>query len=143
MQSKYFTLEEMLRSQTASRYDIKEQFNPSKEVVDNLELLCKNILDPLREMIGAIQISSGYRSPKTNEKVGGVPNSQHVLGQAADIHPVKISHAEAFALIKKSSLPFDQLIWEYGTKQEPNWIHISYAKNPRRQVLYIPRSLGE
>lgn len=137
MTSKYFTLEELLRSQTATRFCFAEQFNPPKEVIDNLELLCKNILDPLRDLVGQIQISSGYRSPKTNKKVGGVANSQHVKGLAADLHPVNMTHSKMFEIIKKSKLPFDQLIWEFGTNKEPAWVHISYSITPRKQVLFI------
>lgn len=137
MKSKYFTLDEMLRSQTASRLGITEQFNPPQEVIDNLELLCLHILDPLREAIGPINISSGYRSPQVNAAVKGAKSSQHMKGQAADLHPVNCTHAHLFETIKKMKLPFDQLIWEFGTDKEPAWVHVSYGPLQRRQILFV------
>lgn len=77
--TKNFTLAEMLRSQTATRNNIKEQFNPPKSVIDNLTLLCENVLQPLRDNIcKAISVSSGYRNPKVNKAIGGATNSQHL-----------------------------------------------------------------
>jgi zinc D-Ala-D-Ala carboxypeptidase len=138
MKSKYFTINEMLRSQTATRFGFNEQFTPPKIIIDNLELLCANILDPLREKINKpIIISSGYRSPKTNTKVGGAKNSQHLTGQAADLESVCYNNSEIFETIKKMNLPYDQLIWEYGTEKEPAWVHVSYSINPRKQILYV------
>lgn len=136
--SKNFTLDEMLESQTARRYNIAEQFNPPKEVVDNLEALCKYILQPLRDAIGvSINISSGYRSPMTNAKVGGVPTSQHQKGQAADIQCPSLGNAALFNKIREMKLPFDQLIWEYGTNDNPAWVHVSYGPKNRREVFAI------
>jgi len=136
--SKHFTLAEMLESQTARRYNITEQFNPPKEVIDNLKALCENILEPLREAIGVpLQISSGYRSPKTNAKVGGVPTSQHQKGQAADIQCPMLGNKILFDKIRELKLPFDQLIHEYGTPAEPAWVHVSYGPKKRKEVLYI------
>lgn len=138
MQSKFFTLDEMLRSQTATRFNITEQFTPPANVVDNLQTLCEKILDPLRENLNKpIRISSGYRSPKTNAKVGGAKNSQHLTGQAADLEAIGYTNAEIFNAIKNSDLPFDQLIWEYGSKDEPAWVHVSWSNKPRKQILFI------
>jgi len=137
MQSKYFTLPEMLESATARRLKIAEQFNPPAEIVNNLELLCKNILDPLREKCGAITVTSGYRSPALNKAVKGAKSSQHMKGQAADIRGVNVSNAELFNQIQKLKLPFDQMIWEYGTDKEPSWVHVSFSPLNRRQILYV------
>lgn len=143
MNSQYFTLAEFLESQTARRNNITEQFKPSATVTRNLEALVTNILDPLREALGSpIKISSGYRSPALNKAVGGANTSQHLQGEAADIqamHPV--SNATLFELIIKMGLPFDQLIWEYGTKLNPAWVHVSFGPRNRRQILYIPSNL--
>lgn len=138
MKSRYFTLKEFLSSQTATRRGFSEQFKPPSVVVENLELLCLKILDPLRESLKKpIKISSGYRSPKTNEAVGGARNSQHLTGQAADLEAIGYTNAEIFETIKKMKLPYDQLIWEFGNKKEPSWVHVSYAANPRKQIIFI------
>ncbi len=137
MKIKYFTLPEMLESATARRLKIAEQFNPPAEIVNNLELLCKNILDPLREKCGAITVTSGYRSPALNKAVKGAKSSQHMKGQAADIRGVNVSNAELFNQIQKLKLPFDQMIWEYGTDKEPSWVHVSFSPLNRRQILYV------
>ncbi len=139
--SKSFSLNEFLESQSARRYAVLEQFNPHQEVVDNLRELCVNILQPLRDVVGPIKISSGYRSLRVNKIVGGSTNSQHLLGQAADIQLIRGSNKKLFETIIKLNLPFDQLIWEYGTKQEPAWVHVSYGPRNRRQILYIPNDL--
>jgi zinc D-Ala-D-Ala carboxypeptidase len=136
--TKNFPLIDFLESQTARRHGIKEQFNPPKQVVDNLRLLSINILQPLRDHIKSpIIISSGWRSDKVNELTGGVRNSQHRLGLAADIYSTKISNARLFKIIQDLNLPYDQLIWEFGTKQEPAWVHVSWSAKPRKQILYI------
>jgi uncharacterized protein YcbK (DUF882 family) len=139
--SKNFSLEELLESQSARRYNVNEQFNPNQEIVNNLKLLVENILQPLRDKVGVIQISSGYRSARVNKIVGGSTSSQHLMGQAADIKGVKVSNKKIFETIINMNLPFDQLIWEYGTKNEPAWVHVSFGPRNRREILYIPSNL--
>jgi hypothetical protein len=137
---KYFTIAELSNSATAKKRGLDN--TPSQAVVANLTKLVDNVLDPLREAWGRpITVSSGYRSPNLNVAVGGVKNSQHVQGQAADL--VAGSRAEnksLFELILKLKLPFDQLIYEKGNAQGPQWIHVSYAATNRRQVL--PRDIA-
>lgn len=134
----HFSLPEMLESQTARRFNHTEQFDPPADVISNLKDLCANILEPLRVAIDVpIQVSSGYRCPRTNKKVGGKPTSQHPSGQAADIQCESLGNAVLFEKIKELKLPFDQLIWEYGTKTEPAWVHVSYGPKNRRQILFI------
>lgn len=138
--SKYFSLNEFLRSQTASRLNITEQFNPPPTVVKNLQLLVDNVLDPLREAIGEpIIISSGYRCPKLNASIpGSSKTSQHMTGEAADIEATGLmTNADLFRKIQELNLPFDQMIWEFGTKQNPAWIHVSFSSRHRRQILHI------
>ena len=132
---KYFTLNELTASSTAKRKGIDN--TPDATVRANLTALVANILDPLREAYGKpIVVSSGYRSPKLNRAVGGAAKSQHVTGQAADIHTLSDTPADnkkLFDLIQSLKLPFDQLINEYNF----NWVHVSFSPRNRRQVLKI------
>lgn len=132
-----FTLHELLHSPTARRLNITEQYNPPIEARIALQELCEHILQPLRERLGPLTVNSGYRSPALNKAVKGARNSQHLLGQAADIEGVQCSNADIFKAVQDMNLSFDQLIWEYGTRQEPDWVHVSYGPRHRRQVLYI------
>lgn len=136
--SKNFTLDEMLESQTARRKVIQEQFTPSENVKENLRKLCVNVLQPLRDKLGKpIHVSSGYRCKRLNKAIGGAVTSQHTEGKAADLQGIGITNKELFDFIK-DNLIFDQLIFEYGTKEEPAWVHVSYDdKRMRKQVLYI------
>lgn len=132
----YFQLAEFLRSSKAKALHIDN--TPSFEVVDNLKELRDNILNPLREEFGEpIIVTSGYRCPKLNAAVGGSVNSQHMLGQAADIKAAKggiEANRRLFAIIQRLALPFDQLVVEYNY----SWLHISYSHRHRRQVLSRP-----
>lgn len=132
---KYFTLKELTKSATAIRNKIDN--TPTKEQESNLIQLVENILDPLREEYGKpIIVESGFRNNKVNALVGGSKTSQHLTGQAADIHTVEDTPQEnkkLFDLIKKLHLPFDQLIDEYDF----NWVHVSYSPRNRRQILKI------
>jgi zinc D-Ala-D-Ala carboxypeptidase len=134
-----FTLEEMLESQTARRKGIAEQFTPPPEVVTNLRALCKNILEPLREAVGGpIKISSGYRCPRLNKAIGGAKNSQHMVGEAADVQGLGgMTNKQLFNKIKQLGLPFDQMIWEFGNDQNPAWVHVSFGPRNRRQIIRV------
>ena len=128
-----FTLNEMYESTTAIRLGIDN--TPSDIVIKNLLLLCKKVLQPLREhMDESIKVSSGYRNPELNKKIGGSKSSQHCLGQAADISCGERT-AEMYEYIK-NNLIFDQLIWEFGTDENPAWVHVSYSStNNRKECL--------
>jgi len=132
---KYFNYYELTASSTAKRKGIDN--TPDATVRANLTALVANILDPLREAYGKpIVVSSGYRSPKLNRAVGGAAKSQHVTGQAADIHTLSDTPADnkkLYDMILKLKLPFDQLINEYNF----NWVHVSFSPRNRRQVLKI------
>jgi zinc D-Ala-D-Ala carboxypeptidase len=136
-----FTLAEMLESQTARRKGISEQFTPSPEVINSLRALCKNILQPLRDAIGGpIKVSSGYRTPRLNRAIGGARNSQHMVGEAADIQGLNgLTNKQLFNKIKQLNLPFDQLIWEFGNDQNPAWVHVSFGPRNRRQVIRVTK----
>ena len=132
---KYFSIAELSKSDTARKKKINN--HPTEQIESNLNQLIDNILDPLREAYKQpIIVSSGYRCPELNKAVKGAKSSQHVLGQAADIHTKsnsKDSNKELFDLIKQLKLPFDQLINEYNY----SWVHVSYSPRNRRQILNI------
>lgn len=138
--SENFSLEEMIASDTAKIRKIDNTPTPAAKV--KLERLCKEILQPIRDKYGhAITVTSGYRSPKLNAAVGGVKNSQHLTGEAADIKCTATSKATLFNLIKSmiasKEIKVGQLIWEYGTKKEPNWIHVSLPYKKTNQIIYL------
>lgn len=134
---KYFTIEELSRSVTASRRGIDN--TPSPDAEARLVALIGNLLDPLRAKWGApIRVNSGFRSPALNRLVGGSATSQHMKGAAADITAgSREKNRKLFGLIQEWGLPFDQLIWEKGSGAGPDWIHVSWSARNRRQVLKI------
>lgn len=150
--SNSFTLAEMLKSNTASRLNIEEQFNPPKEVIDNLTILCKKLLQPIRDSLEMpIRVTSGYRCEKLNKAIGGSSKSQHVKGQAADIE-LWIAGQEKNAILLdeiinlsfRNDIEFDQLIIEYPNEHGvPKWIHISYSDNNRNQILIAEKIKGK
>ena len=139
--SKNFTLGEMIQSQTAIRKNIDN--NPNGDQILNLIDLCDNVLQPLRDAIGPIRISSGFRSQKLNVAIGGAASSQHCAlnGAAADIDMGE-RNAEIFEWLK-SNVDFDQLIWEFGDKSNPSWVHVSYKEGKNRnQILKAIKENG-
>ena len=136
--SENFTLKELIESQEGRRHVITEQFLPSEAVKVNLRKLCINLLQPVRDKLGQpIKVNSGFRCKRVNKIVGGVSSSQHIEGKAADIEGIFCTNKELFDLIK-DNFKFDQLIWEYGTKQEPAWVHVSWdSKRLRNEIKYI------
>lgn len=131
----YFTLSELLKSETALYSKIGNY--PTWVQVENLNRLVSTILDPIRKLYGApIYITSGFRSPLLNKAVGGVTNSQHMQGLAADLSVTDLKHLKK--VIIESGVPFDQLIEEH--KGCAKWLHVSCApsgRTPRNQVLAI------
>lgn len=139
--SKNFRLIEFVRSETARRLKIDN--TPTDEIVTNLVALCENVLEPLREIAKApIKILSGYRCLELNTAVGGSKESQHMLGQAADLRIANQTVRDSFELIKGSLLKFDQLIEEKFTPENEwsGWIHISWntARKNRKEAIRIP-----
>ena len=137
--SEHFVLAEFERSATATANGIDNRV-PS-QYVPALEQLCKTILEPLRAFAGQpIITSSGYRSPALNKAVGGVANSQHMTGQAADIHIPDTATGSAWFEWMEDNLLFDQLIKEKSTKTSKSfWIHVSFRKDGknRQQVKFL------
>ena len=134
----HFTIEELYASETAKRLGIDNK--PSVQKMINLVYLAANVLEPLRVAMGEpVKISSGYRCEKLNKAVGGVYNSQHLKGQAADICiDGDMAKGRRWFNYIRDHLPFDQLIWEHD-KSGTYWIHVSFVypdfgKN-RRQVI--------
>lgn len=129
--SKHFTLEELTHSQEAVRRNVDN--TPPPEVVEQLERLCRLVLQPLRERLAVpIVVSSGYRNPRVNRMIGGAINSLHVLGRAADIIVPSMNALSVCQMIRVMQLPYDELIYE-GT-----WTHVGVARdenNPQRKEL--------
>lgn len=125
---KYFTIKEL--SSTNKRINNV----PNASVINNLTALVDNVLDAARKLYDKpIKINSGYRSPELNKAVGGVSNSQHILGEAADITTgTKEGNKVLFNLIR-DNLKFDQLIDE----KDYTWLHVSYKQHNRNQILHL------
>ena len=134
----YFSLEELLQSKTALAYKIENL--PSWEIIDNLREL-GYLLDEIRVEFGApINVSSGFRGDKLNTKVKGSKNSDHKIGKAADC--TCKDNKKLFDTVKRmmdnGEIEVGQLIWEYGTKKQPDWVHISTPSTKHHnEVLYI------
>ena len=135
--SQNFTLKEMEFSNTANEKCINNK--ASDEVINNLKLMCENLLEVLRkELKCSIKISSGYRCPELNKAVGGRENSKHTKGQAVDIYVDTMSPLELFQFIKrnKDKFDYDQLIYERTRNKK--WVHISYVnKQENRKQDFI------
>ena len=125
--SDHITYPEAIHSNTAKRKGIDNTPNPTQ--VENMKLLAEKIFEPLRKWVGGpIKVNSFFRSEALNESIGGASSSQHCKGQAIDIDDVygRKSNAEMYTWIKEN-LNYDQMIWEFGTDMQPNWIHVSYV----------------
>lgn len=134
----HFTIEEMYASETAKRLGINNK--PNMQQMINLVYLCAYVLEPLRVAMGEpIKIGSGFRCQQLNKAVGGVYNSQHLKGQAADLCiDGDLKKGKRWFNYIKDHLPFDQLIWEHNSKGS-YWVHVSFVfpdfgKN-RKQVI--------
>ena len=143
--SKNLALAEVTRSETAKRNGISNM--PTPEHIENFKKLAENVFQPIREHFGVpIHISSGYRSKALNTAVKGSLSSQHCTGEAIDIDMdgTSITNAQIFHFIK-DNLNFDQMIWEFGTDTNPDWVHVSYESTgkQRKQILVAKRVGGK
>lgn len=135
---KHFNLSEFFQSSAAAKNGIKNEPSPDEKatIVRNINLLVDNVLDPVRDMVNApIIITSGYRCPQVNRLVGGVDNSQHMSGCAADFHVMGFTPSvmyEVFLFIF-NTMEYDQLIY-YRRK---NIIHVSYVENCPRCEAFL------
>lgn len=126
-----FSLEQLIHSETAERERVHN--TPGADIIENLRLLAKGLeqVQALTEF--PLEISSAYRSPELNRRVGGAKTSQHTLGQAADFTCAEFGPpADIIKAIRDSDIEFDQCILEYA-----RWVHISFSKTPRGKVLTI------
>ena len=130
--TKNFTLKELCVTKTGIHNE------PNAEQKEALRLLAVNILQPARDALGAITVTSGFRNAKVNAAVSGSRSSQHTKGEAADLQCK--DNAALFNFIKE--LEFDQLIWEFGDKEQPDWVHVSYAKKNRKEILKATKKNG-
>ena len=134
--SKHFSLAEFTRSQTAARRGIDNTPDPLS--IERMKELCENVLEPLREAVGApIFVSSGYRCAKLNNAIGGAPSSQHILGQAADIQVPGWTPRKVCDWIYEN-VDFDQVIEEYG-----QWTHVSYRGDSINRKNYLDAVRGK
>lgn len=126
--SRFFSLNEMIRSQTATRHNLKNV--PNKFQIENLKALCLNILDPIRVKFGPTYVSSGFRQPEVNKLDRGYYKSQHMKAEAGDIENFTVSNIDLWKwIVLESGLDFDQVIAEFvGEGGNAGWIHVSYKR---------------
>jgi hypothetical protein len=120
-----FTLQELTATKTGLPNALP------KHLEGNLRALAENVLQPARDALGPLQVTSAYRSPEVNKRVGGASKSQHVQGQAADLKFFG-GNDVLFKWIARN-LEYDQIIWEFGTDVEPAWVHVSYVEGKNRK----------
>ena len=127
MISEHISYKEGVYSNTATRRGIDN--TPNDEQLKNMELIADEVFEPLRNYVGGpIKINSLFRCPELNTAIGGSSKSQQCKGQAIDIDDTygRMTNAEMYHWIK-DHLEFDQMIWEFGDDDNPNWVHISYV----------------
>ena len=142
--SNNFSLNELIRSQTAERKCIDN--TPSPEHQENLKLLCTHVLQRVRDHFGkVVTVSSGYRSPELCIAIGSKTTSQHAKGEAADFEIFGVSN-KVLADWIHNNINYDQLILEFWSPEDPNkgWIHCSYSReNNRKQYLRAYKNEGK
>jgi hypothetical protein len=145
--SEHLDLSEVTRSESAKRKGISNM--PTEAHIANFKLLAEKIFEPIRTHFRCpIIISSGYRSKELNAAIGGSLTSQHCQGEAIDIDmdgtPNGVTNRMVFDYIK-DNLEFDQLIFEFGDKENPDWVHVSYESSgkQRKQILRATKVNGK
>jgi hypothetical protein len=138
--SKHITFEEATKSNTATRLGIDN--NPSPEIIETMKATAENVFEPIRKQCGPIRISSFYRSPELNRAIGGAKISQHCKGEAIDIQGINVTNAELFRVACELD-QFDQIIWEFGTLTEPDWVHVSFKKDGNRKQVLRATKIGK
>jgi zinc D-Ala-D-Ala carboxypeptidase len=134
--SNHISWNEAIRSKTAEKHEIENI--PNQQQIVNMKTIAQNIFEPLRVWANEpIRINSFFRSPELCKKIKSKPTSQHTKGQALDIDAMgQKTNGELFEYIK-DNLNFDQLIWEHGDNENPDWIHVSFVDklNNRNRIL--------
>ena len=143
--SDHITFKESINSFTAKRKGIENV--PDEYQITNMYILAHKVFEPLRKWVGGpIKINSFFRSTELNKAIGGSSKSQHCEGRAMDIDDVygHKTNSEMFEYIKEK-LDFDQLIWEFGDDEEPDWIHVSYCSSDenRKRCLKAYKENGK
>ena len=131
--SEHISYKEAVRSDTADRLNIINI--PNESELDNMSTISEKIFEPLRSHVGGpIRINSFFRSVELNKAIGGSSTSQHCKGQAFDLDDSYgcMTNAEMYKFVK-DNLDFDQMIWEFGDNENPNWIHISYVSQKKNR----------
>ena len=128
MYSPHFSKQEMQRSATAIRLGLDN--TPDAEAEANLQALCTHVLEPLRARFGRIIVTSAYRSKAVNEALFGEPHSQHLKGEAADIHVSNEEMGQRYFRYIKYVLDFDQLLFEHVMNNGCMWLHVSFRQPP-------------
>lgn len=140
--SAHVSLAEFCYSDTAKRQGIDNTIVDPAHLA-SAKLLCEKVFEPIRANFGIpIHISSGYRSNALNRAIKGASSSQHCMGQAMDIDSDKyggVTNKEIFDYIRMN-LEWDQLIWEFGTDENPDWVHVSFGPRNRKQILRAVKS---
>jgi hypothetical protein len=145
MISEHISYKEGTNSITAIRRGIDNV--PNDEQLANMELIAEKVFEPLRKWVGGpIKINSFFRCPELNKAIGGSSKSQHCHGQAIDIDDTYkvVANSEMYHYIKEN-LDFDQIIWEFGDDEEPNWVHVSYVskEDNRNRCLRASKNNGK
>lgn len=139
--TKNFSLEELMFSITACNQGWDN--TPNADALANLKRLAVEVLQPIRDAWGKpIRVTSGYRSPRLNAAKGGVKNSQHLIGQAADIQATAFAdNVKLFRcierLVKSGKIKCGQIIWEYGTRANPKWVHVSLPRQGKKNNQFV------
>ena len=131
--SKHISYKEAVYSRTATRLDIDN--DPDDMEVYRMSLIAEEVFEPLRAWVGGpIKINSFFRSPELNTAIGGSSKSQHCQGQAIDLDDTfgRATNAEMYNFIKEH-LDFDQMIWEFGDDDNPDWVHVSYVSSDKNR----------
>lgn len=141
--SEHITYQEAIVSATGKRLGIKN--DPPPEILKTMEVTAEKLYEPVRNHFGVpFIILSFFRSPELNKAVGGAKSSQHMPGEAIDVQGTdNVTNAHIFNFIKDSGIEYDQIIWEFGTDKEPDWVHMSYTtkrKNRRQALRAIKRN---
>lgn len=143
--SKHLSLAEVIRSESAKRLGLSNM--PTPQHIENFKKLAENVFEPLRAHFKRpIHISSGYRSQALNAAIGGSLSSQHCKGEALDLDMdgTEITNKQIFDYIK-DHIHFDQMIWEFGNKNNPDWVHVSYSssRTQRGEILRAAKLNGK
>lgn len=143
--SDHISFKEATKSNTAIRRGIDN--TPNDYEISNMENIAKNLFEPLRKWVGGpIRINSFFRSEELNSAIGGSSRSQHCQGRAIDLDDTygHKTNAEMFQYIK-DNLSFDQMIWEFGDNENPDWVHVSFVSfdENRGRIMKAERINGK